>query len=419
MQRKAEMDAGGQVLQPRKPTNWLKVGGISAIAVVAAGIGLLHVVPLSGYIPAAQELMAQRLGQPVQIGALRYALLPSPQLTLENVAIGKLGDIKAGSLVVSASPFAFLGSEKSFDRVEGNAVSLEQEALATVVSWLKAQKGAQPLQVSRVRLKGVQLGVKDLALDPFEVDATLARDGTLQKAALTDGKVRIDLAPRDQGLQAILEARGWQLPLLPGLEFDDLSITAVFSGQDATITKFEGNLGAGKVKGEGKLTWGSGTRLRGNFSLTNGDLRQLLGAFTRAFTASGTVSANGTYVMEGDSLAALRSSARVEASFNVEKGALNNVDLVRAIQSPSRDGVRGGRTLFTVLAGSVRSSGKQYSYRQLNLNSGQMNATGNVDVAPDGDLAGRVTAEIGSRSVIVARGTLNVAGNLKTPVLKP
>jgi hypothetical protein len=275
------------------------------------------------------------------------------------------------------------------------------------------------LQVSRVRLKGVRLGVKDLELPPFDVDVTLARDGALQKATLTDGTVKIDLAPRDQGLQATLEARGWQLPILPGLEFDDLSIMAVLSGQDATVSKFEGNLGAGKLKGEGKLVWGSGMRMRGTFALTNGDLGHLLGAFTREFAASGTVSANGNYAMEGDTVAALRSSTRVEASFNVEKGALNNVDLVRAIQSPSRDGVRGGRTLFTVLAGSVRAGGKQYSYRQLNLNSGQLNATGNIDVAPDGELSGRVTAEIGSKSVIVARGTLNVTGNLKTPVLKP
>ena len=123
--------------------------------------------------------------------------------------------------------------------------------------------------------------------------------------------------------------------------------------------------------------------------------------------------------MQGDSVAALRASARTEATFNIEKGTLGNVDLVRAIQSPSRDGVRGGKTLFTVLTGSVRAADKQYSYRQLNLNSGQMNATGNIDVAPDGELSGRISAEIGSKSFIGARGTLNVAGNMKTPVLRP
>ena len=93
--------------------------------------------------------------------------------------------------------------------------------------------------------------------------------------------------------------------------------------------------------------------------------------------------------------------------------------MAKMYQSPSRDGVRGGKTLFTVLAGSMRAADRQYSFRQLNLNSGQMNANGNVDVTADGELSGRVTAELGSRSVVVARGTLTVAGNVKTPVLKP
>ena len=47
-----------------------------------------------------------------------------------------------------------------------------------------------------------------------------------------------------------------------------------------------------------------------------------------------------------------------------------------------------------------------------------MNATGNVDIAANGDLSGRVNAELGSKTVVVARGNLSVTGNLKTPVLK-
>ena len=31
----------------------------------------------------------------------------------------------------------------------------------------------------------------------------------------------------------------------------------------------------------------------------------------------------------------------------------------------------------------------------------------------------RVSAELGSKTVVVARGTLNVTGNIKTPILKP
>jgi hypothetical protein len=48
-----------------------------------------------------------------------------------------------------------------------------------------------------------------------------------------------------------------------------------------------------------------------------------------------------------------------------------------------------------------------------------MQASGSVDVAANGDLSGRVSAELGSKTMVVAKGTLNVTGNLKTPILKP
>jgi hypothetical protein len=47
-----------------------------------------------------------------------------------------------------------------------------------------------------------------------------------------------------------------------------------------------------------------------------------------------------------------------------------------------------------------------------------MRASGSVDIGPNGELSGRISAELGSKSVIVARGNLAVTGNLKTPVLK-
>jgi hypothetical protein len=59
-----------------------------------------------------------------------------------------------------------------------------------------------------------------------------------------------------------------------------------------------------------------------------------------------------------------------------------------------------------------------YSYRQLQLSSGPMNASGSVDIAPDGGLSGRISTQLGSKTVIVARGNLVVSGNLKTPMLK-
>jgi hypothetical protein len=354
----------------------------------------------------------------VTITNLRYALLPLPQLTLERVGIGKLQEIKIESIVVSVWPMTLFGNTLDFDNVEVNSLNTDQEALALVPGWTRPQTGAQPLSVRRLQLKSVKLAVKDLNIPLFNGDITLSREGALQRAVLSDGKVRIELVPRDNALRVGLEAHNWRLPIGPAVDFDDLAIEAVMNSQQASITAIDGKIGRAMIKGGARANWGGGIRVEGDFTVTNGELAQLLSGFTRDFTATGTLHANVSYALQGTTLQNLFAEPRVEATFNIEKGVINNVDIVRAIQVPSRDGVRGGKTGFNTLAGSMRLANQSYSYRQLQLSSGPMNASGNVDIAPDGNLSGRITTQLGSKTVVVARGNLSITGNLKTPVLK-
>jgi hypothetical protein len=248
---------------------------------------------------------------------------------------------------------------------------------------------------------------------------TLENDGALQRALLSHGNLRVTITPKDKALRVNLEARNWQPPMGLAVVFDDLAVAAVFEPQQAVLTAIDGRLGPGTVKGTAKASWARDIRVEGTFTVTNGELGQLLSAFTRDFTASGTLTANATYQLQGTRLENLFAEPRVDASFTLEKGLLNNVDIVRAVQSAPRDGLRGGRTQFNDLSGSLQLSNKTYSYRQLRLSSGPMQATGGVDIAPNGDLSGRVSAEVGSKTIVVARGSLTVTGNIRSPVLKP
>ena len=420
-EERRKRDAGvkeGKPIRIIRPTNWSRTIGVSAAVLLAVAVGLLHVVPLNNFIGGAQRLMTQRLGVPVTITNLRYALLPLPELTLERVGVGKLQEVKIQSIVVSAWPWTLFGDTMEFDNVELNSLTTDQESLALLPAWVRPQAGAQPLNVRRVRLIAAKVTVKNLDTPIFNGDITLGPDGALQRAVLSDSKSRFELTPRDGAMRVALEARGWRLPLGPTLEFDDLVMEAIVEPQQASVTAFTGKVGRATIKGSARASWGSGVRVEGDFAVTNGELAQLMANFTRDFSATGTLTANITYALEGTNLQNLFADPRVEASFNVEKGSLNNIDIVRAIQSPSRDGVRGGKTGFNSLAGSMRLVNRGYSYRQLQLSSGPMIASGNVDVAPDGALSGRISTQLGSKTVIVARGNLVVTGNLKTPVLK-
>jgi hypothetical protein len=354
----------------------------------------------------------------VTITNLRYALLPLPELKLERVGIGKLQEIKIDNIVVSAWPWALLGDTMAFDSIEVNSLTTDQESLALVPGWVRPQGGAQPLSVRRIRLNAAKVTVKNLDTPVFSGDILLAPDGALQRAVLSDSKAKVELTPKDGAMRVALEGRNWRLPIGPAVELDDVIMEAVVDTQQATISAFTAKIGRATIKGSARANWESGMRLEGDLAITNGELAQLMANFTRDFSASGTLTANATYLLQGTTLQNLFADPRVEANFNIEKGSINNVDIIRAIQAPSRDGVRGGKTGFNALAGSMRLANKSYAYRQLQLSSGPMNASGNVDVAPDGSLSGRISTQLGSKTVIVARGNLVVTGNLKSPVLK-
>jgi len=404
----------------RSNTNWPLTIGVVFVVALAIAIGLLHVVPLNNYIGPVQDLMSKRLGVPVTITNLRYALFPAPQLTLHRVGIGKLQEVKVDSIVVSAWPMALFGENKRFDTAVLHTVTADQDALGMVPAWIKAQAGVLPVDLRRVELRAVKLAVKEIEVPPFNGDITFGPDGALQRAVLSTGKVKVDLTPRDRGFRAVLEASDYRLPLGPAVEFNDLVMEGTIEPQQAAITAISGKIGLrGVIKGSARASWGEGPiRVEGDFSIANGDLGPLLSDFTRDFTATGTLHANITYAAQSQKLQSLFAQPAVEATFNIEKGVINNVDIVRAIQSPVREGLRGGKTGFNTLAGSMRLANQSFSYRQLQLSSGPMRASGNVDIGANGELSGRISAELGSKSVIVARGNLAVTGNLKTPVLK-
>jgi hypothetical protein len=402
----------------RKPVNWLKTGVIGLVILLAATVGLLHLVPLSVYIPEVQKLISQRLQQPVTISGMRYTLLPTPQLTLEQVAVGKLREIKIDNIVVDVSPFALFSSTKHISSAEINSTTLHQDQFEWLSAWSTPQASNQ-LLVEKLRFKAIRASINALDLPAFDADITFSRSGNLQRALISDGKLRIELAPKDKAWSVNLSARSWQPPLGPSIEFDELTLNAVIENQRATINGIEALLGAGTLKGAARASWSGGIRVEGDFNLTNGNINTLIAAFTHDFRTTGTLNTNLTYVLQAGDLVSLFANPRIEANFTIDRGTFDNIDIVRAVQSPSPGGIRGGRTRFDELTGTLQISGNRYSYRQLRMRSGPMNAVGGFEISQDGDLSGRVSAEVGSGSTIFARSALNISGTVKSPLLRP
>jgi hypothetical protein len=143
----------------------------------------------------------------------------------------------------------------------------------------------------------------------------------------------------------------------------------------------------------------------------------VLATYTRDFVASGTLDTTMKFTSQGQSADELFAAPRVTATFTLQKGTLNNLDLVRAIQSTSRGGLRGGKTPYNEISGEAQAAGNRIAYRSLKLAAGPLNATGTLDVSPAAELAGRLNVQLGTASVSIARGVLNVSGGMKDLLL--
>jgi hypothetical protein len=97
--------------------------------------------------------------------------------------------------------------------------------------------------------------------------------------------------------------------------------------------------------------------------------------------SDGKLDAKGRYVLQSNALDTLFENPRVDATFTLQKGSLSGFDFVRALQSPSRDGVQGGKTKFDEVSGSLSVAGTRYSYSNVRLTAGLLSASASGSAA--------------------------------------
>src|SRR5678815_6050900 len=97
-----------------------------------------RIMPMTGYIPAIEKLLSERLGEPVSIGGLRFTLFPVPQLKVERIAIGPGQDVRIEIALIPMSPAALFDDKKDFDEIEVNGLTFDQDAIPRLAGWTSA-----------------------------------------------------------------------------------------------------------------------------------------------------------------------------------------------------------------------------------------------------------------------------------------
>lgn len=399
---------------------WACTAMIGAMIAAVLGIGLLHIVPLPGYVGGAEKLLSERLQEPVSLDSVRFTLFPAPQLRLKRIAIGSQQDLKIETAIVPLSLAMIFEDRMDFDEVELLSVSIEEGMVPRLAAWAQPPAGAAGLRIGRLKSHAVKLALRGIDLPNFEATVAFGKNGGMQKMLLRDAKVNLELTVLKNGeLRANFIAKNWRFPLGPALEFTDLAGAAAITGGHIAVSGIDGVLYGGALKGAVTIRWGNPLAVEGEFSLKGSDIGQLLPAFTREFGAHGVLDMNAKFALQGQSRDGLFAAPRVAARFTLLNGALDNVDLLRSFQSAGRVARDGGNTSFNVLTGDAQAVANRVSFRNLELISAPLDCTGAIDVSPAGELSGRLSLISGSQTVTVARGTLNVRGSIKNPRLSP
>jgi hypothetical protein len=416
----AEYAQPQHIAGPRRAKRRMRFGIALLMLVVAApvlAVLWLQFLPLTPYIPQAEQTLSAHLNQPVRLRSLRYVLLPSPRLVLEGVAIGPGWGVRVDRIEAHASPLALLDQPKHFRTIEVKDAVVAPAMLATLPSWL-GSRGTSQLRIDNLQISNLRIDLPGAEVAGFDGDVSFHANGSLEQAVLTNDNLKIRLAPGTQGAILKLDATAWTIPFGPPVKFSYFTASGRVTERELAIDEFVGRMAGGFLQANGALRWPGPLVVHGGFTLQNVRLEELLPAFTPHVSAKGVLEATGRYEMHGDTPEALVAGTRLDADFRVVRGELENLDLLRGFLAPGSQASRGGRTPFEKLTGAFHLSPAGYQYRQVRLSSGPFNAGGTFEIARNGKLSGRLSAELVVGTHLAARSAFEIGGTVSEPVLK-
>jgi len=397
-----------------------KMAAAVLVGLVVLAAAVVEVVPMSAYAPSIEKTATQALGEPVRVGSVRASLFPSFHVELSNVTVGNAEDVKIAKVVAYLSLGSAFSDDKDIGKLVLDSASAPQEALARLPRWLSTEGKTAQVSLERVQFRAAKLEAKGVALPTFDADILLASDRSVRGVTIetSDGHFTAELTPREQSVDVVARGRGLVLPLGPAVELTDFTARGVANGSGLRITELEYSLYGGQGKGTASVSWGAVWTLEGAFELQRVELEPAMNALKADIPSDGTLDAKGRYAMQAVALDKLFDAPRVDAVFMVRKGNLSGLDLVRALQSPSRDGTAGGKTKFEELSGSISTANGRMQYNGVKLAAGALTASGQGEVEEDKEVNGRAYVELRS-SANTIRGSFRVQGSLKGMVLRP
>lgn len=380
-------------------------------------------VSLDDYRPRVEQLLTEKLREPVTIKKVRLAGLPLPHVIVDGVEIGK-ADIKVGRIAVTPDLLSMVSDTKVIRSIDIDGLVLNQRALDRIPAWTRPDPRAKPadftVQVRTINLDSALLQLQKASFGPFDARVSLAANGFPERADITarDGKFRAKVIPSGGKFSIEVDARGWRPPAGPPILFDELQIRGVATPNDANLSDIRAKLYGGTLSGATTIGWTKGMQLKGGYQVSGIELRDLVPLFSPKTRLSGRLTAKPVFSGNAPSAGQLQNTLKLETPFDIRDGVLQGVDISKAASSLlSKDS--SGQTRFDILSGHYALDRGTQRLTGLKVASGSLAADGDVTIAPNKSLSGRINAQVGSGKLASATVPLNVSGTVESPMVLP
>ena len=387
----------------RRRRSWGKPLAIFLFLLLAAGVGVLHVMPIS--TAEYEKAASDAIGRPVRIAAAHVSLLSGVELKLDGVSVG-------GTKIASVRAFPEIGSllddRKAFSRIELEGVTVEQRAIGEVFA---ATLRGRNFSVGRLNVKRLTLA-GPLPLPVLEAEVLVGPTGNIRVVSVQGpDSLAAKLTPTATGVDFDVTASGFTLPFMPEVTLSTFAMKGRATRESARIESWGGAYLDGAFSGSANLRWSPSWTLDG--VMTGRGINAAV--FAPALLSEGKAEGTARFSMSDADPTKFKTKGRVEGTFSLNKGVLGTFDLSRAIQTGGRQAT--GRTPFTEMNGQGVFDRGAVSLRNVSFGAGAMNAAASADISPDGALSGRIIADIRTSSQNL-RATVNIGGTVTEPLVK-
>ena len=306
---------------------------------------------------------------------------------------------------------ALFDEVKLVKSLEFEGLKITQDNFGQPQQWVNNLGRAKHLKIEQLNLKKIVVQIRDLEIGTFDGKVELAESRELKSYHLTSDTLSAQITPQGSSFDVALTGTSWPLPMNPKLVFDEFKANGTLTQSQINFSQIDGKIYGGNINAKAAVDWSSEWSVAGNFELSNATISRLLSAFTSGASIDGKLELKGLFSSRSAQAAQLVDAPEMTVNFELSKGKINDIDLARAVLFKGNQPLAGGATQFDKLTGNLQLKNGHYQYGQLVLEAEQFHAKGNLDIQPNQDISGNISANLAAQSRRL-NANFNLAGKV-------